>query len=287
MTTVPAPHTVSFHIVTSCLSTRFAQIVVSARSAAGGCWQELGRTEQSKAANRVNIGFIQSVSASAADPTIMIKFAVYDVKKEGADISEQKFLGDAEEQLGKIIAVGSGSSTEELIGLQLQKDGKNVSGSLLIIPELLGIPSYQISFEIVGRNLDKKDVFGKSDPYFEVLKHVNKNQSIVVYHSETVMKNLDPDWDPFSVNDQQLCGGDPNRQISIRVYDWNKSGIPDWIGDAVTTFAALSEPGEITLELVNPNLFARRNNYKNSGVVIIKKHEVAPLAAPAPYTPIY
>jgi hypothetical protein len=52
-----------------------------------------------------------------------------------------------------------------------------------------------IRFQFCGKGLKKMDLFGKSDPYYEI-SHIlpHNQQEVVVYRSEHLEKNLDPTW---------------------------------------------------------------------------------------------
>lgn len=93
-----------------------------------------------------------------------------------------------------------------------------------------------------GHSLDKKDFFGKSDPFLVFYRAMEGNQWVPVHKTEVVMKTLglvivvalltctDPKWKPFAVNVGKLCNGDPERPIQVECYDWNKSGSHELIG---------------------------------------------------------
>lgn len=103
---------------------------------------------------------------------------------------------------------------------------------------------------------DKKDFFGKSDPYLVISKSVNTNQFVPVMKTEIIKNTLgklqvslsplfpllltapsfslffltDPSWKPFTVTVQQLCSGDYDKPITFECWDWNRSGSHELIG---------------------------------------------------------
>ncbi len=55
--------------------------------------------------------------------------------------------------------------------------------------------------------------------------------------------------------------GDPKTQITLKVYDWNKSGKSDFIGQASTTLADLLKGGEKTFQLINPKKASKKKYF--------------------------
>jgi hypothetical protein len=58
-----------------------------------------------------------------------------------------------------------------------------------------------------------------------------------VYKSETIMKNLDPEWKPFTIGVQNLVGPDLNDFLKIIVYDWDSDKTSEEIGTFTVTFS--------------------------------------------------
>ena len=64
---------------------------------------------------------------------------------------------------------------------------------------------------------------------------------VQVYKTEVVMNNLSPQWHAFKVEAGRLCNCDRNRKIFLSVYDWDKDGTHDLIGQARASFAELEQ----------------------------------------------
>jgi hypothetical protein len=94
--------------------------------------------------------------------------------------------------------------------------------------------------QLYAENLDKKDFFGKSDPYFVVSKMSPAGTYSVVYRSEVIKNTLNPTWKPFQLPVVELCNGDYDRKLKIDVYDWDSNGSHDFIGSLLTTLHDLS-----------------------------------------------
>ena len=70
-----------------------------------------------------------------------------------------------------------------------------------------------VTLSLSARNLDKKDLFGLSDPYLELCRATSaaKTSYVIVHRTEVVKNTLNPDWAEFSVDVRSLCNGDYNR----------------------------------------------------------------------------
>ena len=121
--------------------------------------------------------------------------------------------------------------------------------------------------KLSGEDLDKKDLFGKSDPYFILYKKMSDGSLIKVYQSKTIMKTLNPSWESFKMRVWDLCGKDLTQEIKIECFDWDKHSSDDLIGEATFTLEKLVSPGgKKSVELIHPKLKSKKK-YKNSGVI--------------------
>ncbi|KAG7238348.1 hypothetical protein INR49_031064 [Caranx melampygus] len=72
-------------------------------------------------------------------------------------------------------------------------------------PELGGDSA---TMQFCANKLDKKDFFGKSDP-FMVFYRSNEDGTFTICHKTEVVKNtLNPVWQPFTIPVRALCNGD-------------------------------------------------------------------------------
>ena len=109
--------------------------------------------------------------------------------------------------------------------------GKN-RGTLTIRAEELDQGQKEVVyFAIHGRSLDKKDLFGKSDPFLEFYRlspSSDPAQSItkqaMVHRSEVIKKTLNPEWKPFEVSVRHLCEGEKHRPFLIQCFDYDNDG---------------------------------------------------------------
>uniref|UniRef100_A0A669D2I5 Copine VIII n=1 Tax=Oreochromis niloticus TaxID=8128 RepID=A0A669D2I5_ORENI len=98
----------------------------------------------------------------------------------------------------------------------------------------------EMMLQFCGNKLDKKDFFGKSDPFL-VFYRSNEDGSYTICHKTEVVKNtLDPVWQAFKIPVRALCNGDYDRSIKVEVYDWDRDGGHDFIGEFSTSYREMS-----------------------------------------------
>ncbi|KAL4624925.1 copine-8 isoform X1 [Arapaima gigas] len=128
---------------------------------------------------------------------------------------------------------------------------------------------YSVMMQFCGNKLDKKDFFGKSDPFL-VFHRSNEDGTFTICHKTEVVKNtLNPVWQAFKIPVRALCNGDYDRAIKIEVYDWDRDGSHDFIGEFSTSYRELSR-GQSQFnvyEVLNPKKKGKKKKYMNSGTV--------------------
>uniref|UniRef100_A0AAY4CLS7 Copine 8 n=1 Tax=Denticeps clupeoides TaxID=299321 RepID=A0AAY4CLS7_9TELE len=145
------------------------------------------------------------------------------------------FLGQSFCTLGEV--VGSlGSRLEKPLG---GIPGKKC-GTIIVKAEELGNCRESVMMQFCGNKLDKKDFFGKSDPFL-VFYRSNEDGTFTICHKTEVVKNtLNPVWQAFKIPVRALCNGDYDRTIKVEVYDWDRDGSHDFIGEFSTSYRELS-----------------------------------------------
>ncbi|KAJ5076001.1 copine [Anaeramoeba ignava] len=128
-----------------------------------------------------------------------------------------------------------------------------------------------LRIKIKAENLDKKDKLGKSDPYLKFF--FKKDDWKLMYTTEIIKKDLNPTWKEFVIEGST---DDFKVDIKIMVYDWDKIGSHDLIGEFETRFRDILKKDQ-KFELIHPKLKQKKKNYQNSGVIIFeyvkKKYE--------------
>ncbi|MEJ1288042.1 hypothetical protein NN561_019071 [Cricetulus griseus] len=153
----------------------------------------------------------------------------------------QDFLGQAFCTLGEIVG-SSGSRLEKPLTIGAfslnSRTGKPMPavsnggvpgkkcGSIILSAEELSNCRDVATMQFCANKLDKKDFFGKSDPFL-VFYRSNEDGTFTICHKTEVMKNtLNPVWQTFSIPVRALCNGD---------YDSH-----DFIGEFTTSYRELA-----------------------------------------------
>uniref|UniRef100_A0A8B9LUG3 Copine Va n=1 Tax=Astyanax mexicanus TaxID=7994 RepID=A0A8B9LUG3_ASTMX len=141
-------------------------------------------------------------------------------------------------------------------------------GTIILAAEELGNCRDCVTMQFCANKLDKKDFFGRSDP-FMVFYRSNEDGTFTICHKTEVVKNtLNPVWKPFSIPVRALCNGDYDRSIKVEIYDWDRDGSHDFIGEFTTSYKELTrtqsqfsvfEVSDNTLDFCNDgSLFCNR-----------------------------
>nr|XP_051685578.1 copine-9 isoform X1 [Oryctolagus cuniculus] len=209
-------------------------VVLYTQSRASQEWREFGRTEVID--NTLNPDFVRKfVLDYFFEEKQNLRFDVYNVDSK-TNISKPDFLGQAFLALGEVIG-GQGSRVERpLTGVPGKK-----CGTILLTAEELSNCRDIATMQLCANKLDKKDFFGKSDPFL-VFYRSNEDGTFTICHKTEVVKNtLNPVWQPFSIPVRALCNGDYDRTVKIDVYDWDRDGSHDFIGEFTTSYRELSK----------------------------------------------
>ncbi|KAG8009344.1 Copine-3 [Nibea albiflora] len=203
----------------------------------GPHWCEIGRTE--KIQNCLNPRFSKSFVVDYYFEMVQkLRFEVYDIDSETCSLQDADFLGETECTLGQIVS--SRKFTRPLVMKDKRPAGK---GSITICAEER-TDNRVVEFEVAARKLDKKDFFGKSDPFLEFYKQTETGWQLA-HRTEVVKNTLNPTWRPFRIPMQSLCGGDVEKPIKAE------------------------------FECINSHKKQKKKGYKNSGVIIVKKCKIA------------
>uniref|UniRef100_A0A8C4M296 Copine family member 9 n=1 Tax=Equus asinus asinus TaxID=83772 RepID=A0A8C4M296_EQUAS len=231
-------------------------VVLYTQSRASQEWREFGRTE---------------VIDNTLNPDFVRKFVLDYFFEEKQNLRFDDFLGQAFLALGEVIG-GQGSRVERpLTGVPGKK-----CGTILLIAEELSNCRDIATMQLCANKLDKKDFFGKSDPFL-VFYRSNEDGTFTICHKTEVVKNtLNPVWQPFSIPVRALCNGDYDRTVKIDVYDWDRDGSHDFIGEFTTSYRELSKAqNQFTVyEVLNPRKKCKKKRYVNSGTVTLLSFSV-------------
>ncbi|XP_005223378.1 copine-5 isoform X1 [Bos indicus] len=265
-------------------------------------WREFGRTEVID--NTLNPDFVRKFIVDYFfEEKQNLRFDLYDVDSKSPDLSKHDFLGQAFCTLGEIVGSpgsrleksltigafslnsrtgkpmpavsnGSGLWTESLRTTGLEASGGvpgKKCGTIILSAEELSNCRDVATMQFCANKLDKKDFFGKSDPFL-VFYRSNEDGTFTICHKTEVVKNtLNPVWQTFSIPVRALCNGDYDRTIKVEVYDWDRDGSHDFIGEFTTSYRELARgQSQFNIyEVVNPKKKMKKKKYVNSGTVTL------------------
>uniref|UniRef100_A0AAR2LL60 C2 domain-containing protein n=1 Tax=Pygocentrus nattereri TaxID=42514 RepID=A0AAR2LL60_PYGNA len=203
----------------------------------GNQWFEVDRTERVK--NCLCPKFAKKFVIDYHFEVVQkLRFSLYDIDNKTIDLSDDDFLGELECTLGQIVS--SGKLTRPLLKNK-RPAGK---GTITISAEEIK-DNRVVNFEAEARKLDKKDFFGKSDPYLEFYRQMETGWQLA-HRTEVVKNNLNPTWRPFRIPLQSLCGGDMEKPIKVECYDYDNDGSHDLIGIFETNMTRLQQATRVS-----------------------------------------
>ncbi|XP_062282558.1 copine-9-like isoform X1 [Scomber scombrus] len=253
-------------------------------------WREFGRTEVID--NTRNPDFVRKfVLDFFFEEKQNLRFDVYNVDSRSCNISKYDFLGQTFCTLGEIIGSTGGHLERSLsIGWFLLKkrstkgrpsvSGGGIPGKkcgvINFTAEELSNCRDIATMQLCANKLDKKDFFGKSDPFL-VFYRSNEDGTFTICHKTEVIKNtLNPVWQPFTIPVRALCNGDYDRTVKVDVFDWDRDGSHDFIGEFTTSYRELSRGQNQfnVYEVLNPKKKGKKKKYINSGTVTLLSFKV-------------
>uniref|UniRef100_H3CBV3 Copine-8 n=1 Tax=Tetraodon nigroviridis TaxID=99883 RepID=H3CBV3_TETNG len=238
-------------------------------------WREFGRTEVID--NTLNPDFVRKfVMDFFFEEKQNLRFDVYNVDTRSSNFSKHDFLGQTFCTLGEIIG-SVGGRLERTLSLLNGIPGKKC-GTIIFAAEELSNCRDIATMQFCANKLDKKDFFGKSDPFL-VFYRSNEDGTFTICHKTEVIKNnLNPVWQPFTIPVRALCNGDYDRTVKVDVYDWDRDGSHDFIGEFTTSYRELSRGQNqfnvYEVDVLNPKKKGRKKKYVNSGTVTLLSFKV-------------
>ncbi|KAJ6234835.1 copine [Anaeramoeba flamelloides] len=224
---------------------------------------EIGRTEWYK--DNSNPVFSKTFVVEYRFETVQLyKIGLYDYDGKNKRLSQMDFIGEIKFNLGELMGSRGMALSKHLINV---KKPKRKNGICTVIGEESEESSSLVKMRLQGIKLEKKDFFGKSDPFLNFYRKQVEGEGWIKVHSTEVRKNtLFPKWKPMSISSTILCGNDISRQIKIECLDWNKNGKFDLIGACELTLQEIQDSKSKTFDLINPKKKKKRK-YKNSGKI--------------------
>ncbi|EDV19307.1 uncharacterized protein TRIADDRAFT_33766 [Trichoplax adhaerens] len=225
---------------------------------------EFGRTECIK--DTLNPIFVKAfVMPYIFEECQRLRFEIYDVDSASAQLSKHDFLGHLECTLAEILSHG-GRIEKPLQGTSNKKN------TIIVTAEELNPCNDIVTLAFCGKHLDKKDFFGKSDPFLVLYRQNNDGSYVAVHKTEIIKNTLNPTWKPFTIKARKLCNADYTRPLRVECYDWDSDGSHDLIGIFDVVLQERRQQSlPITFECINPKKKQKKKKYKNSGEILITR----------------
>jgi len=247
------------------------QVTVFCRHSTRAQWLEVGKTEIIM--NNLNPEFAKPIEMDYFfEEEQQLKFVVHDIDDfSGKNSSKNDFLGEYTTTLANIVNARNKRIKGKLLKIQ--------HGDIIITAEEVSDSKKVVIYKFSARKLDKKDFFGKSDPFFAVYRKVNNGSGsdnlLLTYESEVIKNNLNPSWKKGEVKLAKISNSNVDEPLVIKIFDWNRNGDRDYIGEFETSIAELTAFKNKEYDIVNVKKKAKKGrSYKNSGVFVSEYCEV-------------
>eukprot|EP01080_Neovahlkampfia_damariscottae_P004598 gene4598-7980_t len=227
-------------------------------------WKEFGRTEFQK--DQPNPVFKKTFMMDFKfEETQYLKFLVLDVDDvKSSKIEDQEVIGEIECKLAEIIGSRGSMLTKDLI---YPKDKSRKNGLICVTADEVKNEKYDLTFRFSCKGLDKKDFFGKSDPFLRFSKQLPDGSWKMVHETEYYKVQLNPMFNEFKLSGQNFCSNDFQKPVKVECLDWNWSGKTKLIGETVFTLEKLANISKgASFDLINPK-YKWKPTYSNSGVL--------------------
>jgi len=247
------------------LTSKSDPICVVKQKNSEGNYVEVGRTEQIK--ESLNPIFSKRISLKYYFEQVQdLKICIYDVDNSSSTLKDDDFLGKTYMTLGQIV-----SSKKKTVPLMKKKKVKSDGEITINADEVTDKRSSAFSFKAIG--VDKKDLFGKSDPFLEFWRLHNDNWSLC-HRTEVIDNDLNPKWKKFFIPHYLLASKEGEKQIKLVCYDADSDGSHDLIGECYVTMKQLEDSPKDGFPLINPKKKAKKKNYKHSGILVLDQYKL-------------
>jgi Copine/C2 domain len=129
----------------------------------------------------------------------------------------------------------------EVLGQPGASEAKRLKqGGVIIAHIRKGTSSGELRLKIKGHHLTNVEGFmKKSDPFFELHKRAEDEDGFItwekIYSSKVIKDTLNPCWPELVMDLATFCGGDLNLQVKLIVFDHEKKGNHDSMGETTVT----------------------------------------------------
>lgn len=129
----------------------------------------------------------------------------------------------------------------------------------------------KLTLNLRGEKLDKKDVFGTSDPFIRIHRPTRDGGLVMIAETEVIKQNLNPKWNPLVLALDALSRGDLDVPLLFEVFDWDKGNEDDYIGffEASVNDLIKANATRTGFPIFDPASAAKKKGYTNSGVIFV------------------
>lgn len=191
---------------------------------------------------------------------VVVKVYHHDGKHDVTDESKHTFLGKGTFFMSNLMCTNG-----ERLVLDIT-DGKKI-GKVMVKGETITNTNDLLCVTFAGTKLTNKDGwFGKSDPFL-VIQRVNEDGTwSSVWQSVRIDNSLNPKWAAVKISMSVLCNGDIDRPLKIQVFDWDKDGTHDSMGDVETSVRSMLQAGS-DMPVIEADKKTKKKGYTNSGTL--------------------
>jgi len=242
-------------------------------------WSQIAHTETVK--DNVDPSFRKTFTIDYYFETIQnLRFVVFDMDGDSKEWKKNDFIGYVEKSLASLINESKNNVVEcEILttipsGIEVDNSkAQKFPGSSKMVLRIEEVDRIQqkYRFNILGMDLDKKDIIGSSDPFI-IASRIEDDGSIIKVMETSVIKNtLNPAWANIEVPIKTFNNEDLNKMLLFEVLDWDKNTENDMIGTFKATTKDLYEKKKF--EVINEKKKSK-DGYKNSGMVIFDRIDI-------------
>lgn len=186
--------------------------------------------------------------------------------------SSDKTMGSAVFEIGDVLGSRGSVKAKKLKGggtiyARVQKAAPVSAGKL-------GLRMHGIKLKNV------EGMFKKSDPFFEIRRTYNGpggGSWTPVYRSKQIKNDLNPKWEPATIDVNALCDGDRDRKLQVAIFDHEGSGKHVSMGTFETSVNGL-------LSAAGSGTFTPKKGSKNYGTIAVDECKVTGAESPSATT---